>query len=295
MMTTISTIDASSVFAVTSAMCAVILGGVFLYVSKAEEEMLKSSKKSTEESLVKLEKLDEQIRKKERQVEQDMKSIDEKRTVLKELEDNLAFRTSEIEKRESALAELESTLTTRTVEIEKRESALRAAEAALAAEKETLAATQEETKNEPVTVSEEEEEDKVAVSSMAGPSEAEKRNKMIDEELTGLIKAADENELEEPFDEESIEALKKAAYNICYLKKYYDVMKDEFIYFPSVTKTVVDYTLMEEAEKYYYEEGDEYPQDLSIGLRSVATMKLAEEDDDIDEEYMSALAQDVVL
>jgi hypothetical protein len=55
----------------------------------------------------------------------------------------------------------------------------------------------------------------------------------------------------------------------------------------------VDYTLIEKAVKYYYKEEDEYPQNLSIGLQSVATMAMAEEDDDVDEECMFALAQDV--
>jgi DNA repair exonuclease SbcCD ATPase subunit len=283
---TMPNMDAASVFAVGSAMCAVVLGGVFMYVNHAEEKMIQSSKRVTEESLAKLDQLDEQLKKKESKIEDDLRMIDEQRTMLKELEENLKNQTREIEKREAAVAELEKTLKARTEEIEKRESALADAESALAAEKEELAKAH---KTEPEISSEEE------GGSTPGTSEAEKRNKMIEEELMGLIKEADENELEDPFDEDSIEAMKKAAYKICYLKKYYDVMKDEFIYFPSVTKTVVNYTLIEEAEKFYYEEEDEYPQDLAIGLRSVASMRLVEEDDDVDEEYMSALAQDVVL
>jgi TolA-binding protein len=289
---TMPNMDASSVFAVTSAMCAVVLGGVFMYVNHAEEKMIQSSKRATEESLAKLDQLDEQLKKKESKIEDNLRMIDEQRTMLKELEENLKNQTREIEKREAAVAELEKTLKARTEVIEKRESALADAESALAAEKEELAKKQKEVsagKAEPEIASEEE------VGSTPGTSEAEKRNKMIEEELMGLIKEADENELEDPFDEDSIEAMKKAAYKICYLKKYYDVMKDEFIYFPSVTKTVVNYSLIEEAEKFYYEEEDEYPQDLAIGLRSVASMRLVEEDDDVDEEYMSALAQDVVL
>jgi len=127
------------------------------------------------------------------------------------------------------------------------------------------------------------------------PSESEKRKKMIDDELKIIVKQADENELEEPFDEDSVEALKKGALKICYVKKYYDVMKDKIIYFPSVAQTVVDYRLMEEAEKYYFEEDDEYPQDLSIGLRSVATELVLSQDDDFDEEYMTALAEDIEI
>jgi hypothetical protein len=70
-------------------------------------------------------------------------------------------------------------------------------------------------------------------------------------------------------------------------------MKDEIINFPSVTQTIVDYRLIEEAEKFYFEEEDEYPQDLSIGIRSVALDLLVAEDTDIDEDYMNALSQDI--
>lgn len=124
----------------------------------------------------------------------------------------------------------------------------------------------------------------------------ETRVRMIEAELKDLIKRADENELEEPFDEDSIEALKKGALKICYVKKYYNVMKDEFVYFPSVPQTVIDYRLIEEAEQFYFDDEDEFPQDLSIGLRSVATDKLIlSQDDDYDEEYMTALAQDIEI
>jgi hypothetical protein len=121
---------------------------------------------------------------------------------------------------------------------------------------------------------------------------------MIEEELERLIKQTNETELseEEPFDDDSAEALKKAAIKICYTKKYYDVMNDKFIYFPSVAKTALDYRLMEEAEKHYFEEEDEYPADLSGGLRAVAFAIISEEeDDDMDEDYMSSLAQDIEI
>merc|ERR1711865_204088 len=127
-------------------------------------------------------------------------------------------------------------------------------------------------------------------------SENEKRFKMIDKELKDLIKQADENELEEPFDEDSIKALTKGALKICYTKKFYDVMNDTMIYFPSVPQTVVDYRLIEEAERFYFDDVDEFPQDLSIGLRSVATeFILSSQDDDYDEEYMTAIAQDFAV
>jgi hypothetical protein len=77
-------------------------------------------------------------------------------------------------------------------------------------------------------------EDEPEVQPEAGS--ASKRWKMINEELINLINEANEHEMEELFDEESIEALRKAAHKICYLKKNYQVMNDSVIYFPSITK-----------------------------------------------------------
>merc|ERR1712224_916830 len=78
--------------------------------------------------------------------------------------------------------------------------------------------------------------------------DAKMRKKMTEEELERLVKQTNETELgeDDPIDEDSLEALKKGAMKVCYLKKYYDVMKDEFIYFPSVAKTCLDYSLIEE-------------------------------------------------
>mmetsp|Transcript_15911 Transcript_15911/g.32615 ORF Transcript_15911/g.32615 Transcript_15911/m.32615 type:complete len:512 (+) Transcript_15911:184-1719(+) len=130
----------------------------------------------------------------------------------------------------------------------------------------------------------------------------EKRKALIEEEINNLVKQANENELEPeyPFDEDSIDALMKAAMEICYRKKYYDVMQDKLIYFPTPVKTIIDYRLMETAEKYLFEgeevdDDDEYPQDLSIAIRSVAfgLEPEAENEEDMDEEYMMSLALDV--
>ena len=102
-------------------------------------------------------------------------------------------------------------------------------------------------------------------------------------------------DLEEEMEKQAYEALEKAALVVCYRKKYYDVMNDEFIHFPTVSKTIISYALMEEAEKYYYEEDDEFPMDYSAALRSVVTTNMIGDDnnDDIDEEYMAKLALDV--
>ncbi|KAG7362983.1 hypothetical protein IV203_026343 [Nitzschia inconspicua] len=287
--------EIASTTAVTaaSALCAVIVGGLLVYSNRVEQQLILSSEqKDVEDRLAKLEVLENNVKKREEKVKEESRLLEERRISLKQQEDILRFEREELEKRESAVTEAEAALKTKEQELQRRQEEL---------EKQAAERDDEKTADTEISVDEEDRHDSDAETipkPKAEPessSEGEKRKQMIDEELSNLIKEADENELEDPFDEESIEALKKAAHKICYLKKYYDVMKDKFIFFPSVTKSVVDYTLIEEAEKFYYDEDDEYPQDLSIGLRSVATMRMAEEDDDIDEDYMLALAQDVEL
>jgi hypothetical protein len=124
-------------------------------------------------------------------------------------------------------------------------------------------------------------------------SEKEKRKVLIEEELHRIIKETEENELEEEIEPEALAALKKAAMIVAYRKKYYDVFKDDFIYFPTVTAALMNYALIEEAEKYYYDEDDEFPMYYSAALRSVAAMSAADNDDSVDEDYMERLAMDV--
>lgn len=123
---------------------------------------------------------------------------------------------------------------------------------------------------------------------------------MIDEEITAILKEVEEQELEgEEMEKESKDALIIAANNICYLKRYYDAMNDKLIVFPSVAKTIVDYSLMEEAEKHYWEEEDEFPLEYSAALRSIATDKFEEEEGSDegghDDEMMDRLSMALVL
>eukprot|EP00980_Cylindrotheca_fusiformis_P023732 scaffold10878_cov131-Cylindrotheca_fusiformis.AAC.1 len=83
---------------------------------------------------------------------------------------------------------------------------------------------------------------------------------------------------------ESKEAIIKAANEICYLKRYYDVMKDEMILFPSVSQTILNYSLMEQAEQHYFEQDNEFPLEYSAALRSVAAAGKEGEDDDDDDD-----------
>jgi hypothetical protein len=130
----------------------------------------------------------------------------------------------------------------------------------------------------------------------APQTEAQKRRKMINDELSKLIKDTEDNELQDDMEEEAKVALQKAANKICYLKKFYNVISDEVIYFPSVTKTIINYSLIEEAEKHYFEDEDEFPMEYSAALRSYATESImGNDDEDDDDEYMEKLALDVEI
>jgi hypothetical protein len=97
--------------------------------------------------------------------------------------------------------------------------------------------------------------------------ELAKRKAMVDKELNVLVAEAENEELEEQIEPEVLVALKQAAMKICFTKKYYDVFKDDFIYFPTVTASFLDYTLTEEADKYYFDDVDEIPVENCLALR----------------------------
>ena len=127
-------------------------------------------------------------------------------------------------------------------------------------------------------------------------TEKDKRIRMIKEELTRIVKQAqDEDFDEEEMEPEAIEALEKAAMLVCYRKKYYDVLKDELIYFPSVGKSMLNGDLFEAAETYYFEEDDEFPMEYSGSLKAAVSTILSPDELDLDEDYMSMLALDVEI
>jgi len=242
---------------------------------EAQENELKAKAEALESSASEFE---ERLESREKELETKASELSSKADELESKEKALESKAEEIE---SKMIELES----KEKELESKEAELQKAAEAKPAEEDAEAVVVETC--EPVEEPQE-----------PAPSDAEIRKKMIEEELDRLVKQTNETELspEDPFDDDSIEALKKAAMTICYLKKYYDVMNDKFVFFPTVARTALDYRLMEEAEKHYFEEEDEYPADLSGGLRAVAFAIVdAEEDEDFDEEYMNALAQDVEL
>eukprot|EP00980_Cylindrotheca_fusiformis_P019294 scaffold6614_cov88-Cylindrotheca_fusiformis.AAC.5 len=127
------------------------------------------------------------------------------------------------------------------------------------------------------------------------------RQQLIDDELTAILDQVQKEELEdEEMEPESKEAIIKAANEICYLKRYYDVMRDEMIIFPSVTQTILNYSLMEQAETHYFEEEDEFPLEYSAALRSIAALKSSEgddndDDDGHDDDLMDRLSMPLIL
>lgn len=131
-------------------------------------------------------------------------------------------------------------------------------------------------------------------------SEKEKRAQLLKEEIDTIIKAAEDycwERLEEEFEPDAIQAVRKAAEKLAYKRKYYDVMKDQVVFFPSVTRLVMTNTLAEAAEHYYFEEEEEFPPEYNKALKTVCRDKgLVKEDDSPENDaYMEKLAQDVDL
>lgn len=296
-----------------------------------EIELKDNVRSFEEEQIVQAKVLEDELEERVKDVEVREAKLEREKSLLREeqgkqqqFKDELTSREEKVEEREAKLEKdhqrleehraeqeaLKESLRKRIEEIEARELALKISEAATVVESAPIAADTtpqnetdlKDTDSAKANLVKEEKEDAPSTPETESfpqeptQSDAERRKKMIEDELEQLIKDANEKELNEddPFDEDSVEALKKGAMKICYLKKYYDVMKDELIYFPSVTRTAMDYRLIEAAETFYFEEEDEYPPDLTSALRSVATaVIMKEEDDDFDEEYMNVLAQDV--
>ena len=133
-------------------------------------------------------------------------------------------------------------------------------------------------------------------------SEKEKRDMLLTKELDTIIKAAEDYCWvileEEEFDPAAINAIRRAAEELAYRRKYYDVMKDEVLFFPTVTRLIMTNTLMERAELYYYEEDDDaFPPEYSKALKTVCRESgLIKEDESTEnDDYMEKLAQDVDL
>ena len=116
------------------------------------------------------------------------------------------------------------------------------------------------------------------------------RQKLIEKEVDAFCKKAGEEELDKEMREEGVKALKIAANKFAYKKKYYDSENDKMIVFPSVSTILVGSDVYEEAEKFYYDQEDEYPLKYTAALRDIA---LAAGGADVDIDHMETMAMDI--
>ncbi|KAL3934448.1 MAG: hypothetical protein SGBAC_009837, partial [Bacillariaceae sp.] len=142
--------------------------------------------------------------------------------------------------------------------------------------------------------------------SSSSMSEATMLQTRLDKELKSMVAemiASNEFDSESDIEPEAQTALVRAAKEICYARKYYDVSKDEIIYFPNLVKTVINNSLFELADQYYHDENEEFPEEYSMGLRKVAFAKMAEggfdyddsdgEEEELDDKLMMRLSEPV--
>lgn len=129
-----------------------------------------------------------------------------------------------------------------------------------------------------------------------GNNAKKQREEMIERELQPILDAAQDfcyEHYEDDMENEAIQAIKTAAATLAYRKKYFDVMKDMVVYFPSCSNLILSREIFEEAERNYYEVEDQFPAEYAKALCSVV---FAEEDaksgkgEINDEEFMDKLA-----
>jgi hypothetical protein len=128
-----------------------------------------------------------------------------------------------------------------------------------------------------------------------GAEEMKWRKEKIDEELTDLVQQAEEDELGELLSTEAMVALKIGASKIALLMKYFDRSKNDYIYFPSVAKCVYDYSLIDEAEKYYLNGSEDFPMEYATALCTVASYRLNGDVEQVDENDTHILEQAIKL
>lgn len=104
-----------------------------------------------------------------------------------------------------------------------------------------------------------------------GLSDNKIRKKRIQNDLKRIIKDAEKNHLGARIEDEAIDALVRASQEIVFIKKYFDVDTDMFKYFPSVKNTILNCSLMERAEDFYFDGVQDFPLDYSSALRAAAS------------------------
>jgi len=112
-------------------------------------------------------------------------------------------------------------------------------------------------------------------------SENEVRKRRIKNDLDCIIIHAEENEIGDEIEDEAVDALVRAANEIVYIKKYYDVTTDKFQYFPSLKKSILNGSLAERAEDLYFNGDQDFPLDYTSAIQASAAR--LHEDFEVDE------------
>jgi hypothetical protein len=119
-------------------------------------------------------------------------------------------------------------------------------------------------------------------------AEGEMRRTLIQEELDSLIRMTEQNDEMDghEFEPEAVEALGIAANYVCYLHKYYDVPRCQYVFLPSVAHAIMNGSLLEEASKHYFGKSDEFliSYAASLGSTIIAT-------NDIRSKYLNNMEQ----
>lgn len=285
-----------------------------LQMSKVDEQIaeLKStrhaadtSKKDAEQSLrdaaIKQQNLEERensITKKEEELHTLHELLEDRATLIQEQENALeemmvALREqrASLEAKSDAVSKLEASLKEKETSLDKRQSEIEDLEKSI--EERKVDDDDEKEQEDHPTTDKPEGEDKQL-------SEKDMIASMILKELDQVVKDAEENEIGDEIEADALEALRFAAPKVCYRKKFYDVINDKFIYFPSVRRAMLNGSIFVEAEKKYFEDDDdddeeqEFPIMYTSCLRSVASQQLeGTPENEQDEEYMSKLAMDM--
>ncbi|OEU19382.1 hypothetical protein FRACYDRAFT_235436 [Fragilariopsis cylindrus CCMP1102] len=115
--------------------------------------------------------------------------------------------------------------------------------------------------------------------------EIAKRERTIKDELASIMLGiSQQEEIGATLDADVAAALQKAALDVAYAKKYFDAENNEFVYFPSVAKTICSYSLIEEAEKYLGSADREISPDLTKILCIAAASYLKGNTNEVDED-----------
>jgi len=96
------------------------------------------------------------------------------------------------------------------------------------------------------------------------------RNRRMRNDLLALIEHAEKNYVDEMIEDEAIEALLRAANRLVFVKKYFNVDTDEFVYYPSVAKSIIDSSLFQEAGHFYSDGEEGFPMKYESALREAA-------------------------